>query len=250
MMGSAVMAIHELDAAQVRCLRLWCGIREFELETMLGADAGAVAAWEELRAPIADGAGEILVELADAATACTAQMIAAATDSGRVVTYTDDAEVTAATDGQLEWASVHRVCAGRAAIALPEARVERHVGIEIRDGWLMCVAAACGMGQSHVFKWLDVSSRRIAQRWLTGERPIPAGVITEMREITDLARDHIAALHNWIDADDPVGWVCRTEEQMHQFWPAYENLPLPTHQVCAAQAARAVAGTRLVYLPG
>lgn len=250
MMRTALMTVHELDAAAVRAQRLWCGIREPELEALLDLDAGAVAAWEELRAPIAEGVVDLLDGITAAATLCTAQMIAAATESGRVTTYTDDDEVLAATDGLLELASVHRACAGRAAIALPDIAVGRRAGDDVRDGWLMCVAAACGMGQSHVFKWLDVSSRRVAQRWLNGDKPTPPGVIAEMREITDLAGRHTETLRGWIDVEDPVVWVCRTEEQMARFWPDWEDLPLPTHQVCAAIAAQDVPGTRLVFLPG
>lgn len=63
-----LMTINEVDAAAVRCVRLAVGLLEYEVEQILGLDAGAIAAAEERRAPIPDG----LVELLDEVTAVAA----------------------------------------------------------------------------------------------------------------------------------------------------------------------------------
>ena len=56
----AQMTMHEIDAAALRCTRLAVGVREAELERLLGVEAGVVAAWEQRRAPIVEGAVELL----------------------------------------------------------------------------------------------------------------------------------------------------------------------------------------------
>lgn len=246
----ALMTIHDVDAAQVRCVRLSVGVREIEVERLLDLDAGAVAAWEERRAPIAAGVAELLEELTAAAAAETVRLIEHASQTGQIETFAGDLDVVAATAGRMSLASVHRVCAGRAAIAVPDTRVVvREADGEARDGWTVCVTAACGMGLGQVHKWFDVP-RRLAQYWLSGARPTPPGVLAELREITEAVRAHIDELADDVDVDDPIVWVCATEEQMERQWPAREQLPLPTHQVCAARAAAAVDGARLVFLPG
>lgn len=245
----ALMTIHDVDAAQVRCARLSVGVRESEVERLLDLDAGAVAAWEERRAPIAAGVAEMLEELTAAAAAETVRLIEHASQTGQIETFAEDLDVVAASAGRMSLASVHRVCAGRAAIAVPDTRVVvREADGEARDGWTVCVTAACGMGLGQVHKWFDVP-RRLAQYWLSGARPTPPGVLAELREITEAVRAHIDELADDVD-DDPIVWVCATEEQMERQWPAREQLPLPTHQVCAARAAAAVEGARLVFLPG
>ena len=246
----ALMTIHDVDAAQVRCARLSVGVRELEVERLLVLDAGAVAAWEERRSPIAEGVAELLEDLTTAAAAETVRLIEHASDTGQIETFAEDLDVVAATAGRMSLASVHRVCAGRAAIAVPDARVVvREADGEARDGWTVCVTAACGMGLGQVHKWFDVP-RRLAQYWLNGTRPTPPGVLAELREITEAVRVHIDELAADVDVDDPIVWVCATEEQMEAQWPAHADLPLPTHQVCAARAAAAVEGARLVFLPG
>lgn len=247
----ALMTIHDVDPAQVRCARLALGVREYELEELLDLETGVVAAWEERRGPIAEGVAELLADLTVAAAAETVRLIEQASETGLIETFAADADVAAATAGRLGVASAHRVCAGRAAIAVPDARVVvNEPDGSARDGWTVCVTAACGMGLGQVEKWFGVR-RRLAQYWLNGTRPIPPGVLAELGEITEAVRAHIDELAAGVDVDvdDPVVWVCATEGQMEQTWPERAGLPLATHQVCAARAAAAVEGARLVFLP-
>lgn len=246
----ALMTVHDVDAAQVRCARLAAGVRENELEDLLEVDAGTVAAWEELRGPIAEDAAQRLAEMTVAAAAEAVRLIEQASAGEQIVTFGHDADVLAATGGRLGLASVHRVCAGRAALAVPGAEVVIRDSDGDRDGRMLCVTAACGMGLGQVQKWFDVK-RRMAQNWLGGLRPVPPGVIEELRQITAEVGEHIDELAATIDADsdDPVLWVCATDEQMEDQWPERAQLPLSTHQVCAARAAAAVDGARLVFLP-
>lgn len=246
----AQMTMHEIDAAALRCTRLAVGVRETELEQILGVDAGTVAAWEERRAPLDEDAIGVLADITAAAAAQTVLLVEQAAETGQILTFTEDLDTVAATGDRLQLASVHRVCAGRAAIAVPSASVTlRDAAGEDRDGWTMCVAIACGLGHSQMHKWFDVP-RRVAQRWLVGERPVPEGVANELAAIAAAARTHVDDLTAQIDPEDPVVWVCATEEQMEQTWPEHTDLPLTTHQICAARAAAGVDGARLVYLPG
>ncbi|MFW0787928.1 hypothetical protein AAFP35_25815 [Gordonia sp. CPCC 206044] len=244
------MTINEVDAAQVRCARLSVGLREYELEQLLGLDAGVIAAAEERRWPIPDGLDELLGEVTAIAATETVRLIERATATGEIEVFKDAAGVIAATEGRIAMEGVYRVCAGRAAMAVPQAQViRRDIETAEHSAWLACVAAACGMGFGQVVKWFDVGRRR-AQTWIAGTGAVPAGVVAEMREITTRARTHVEELAAGIDAEDPIVWVCATEEQMETHWPAHADLPLTTHQVCAARAAAGVDGARLVFLPG
>jgi len=246
----AQMTMHEIDAAALRCTRLAVGVREAELEQILGVEAGAVAGWEERRAPLSEDAIGVLADITAAAAAQTVLLVEQAADTGQILTFTEDLDTVAATGDRLQLASVHRVCAGRAAIAVPSASVVLRDGDgRDRDGATMCVAIACGLGHAQMHKWFDVP-RRVAQRWLVGERPAPEGVARELAAIAAAARAHVDELTALIDPDDPIVWVCATEEQMEQSWPDRDGLPLTTHQICAARAAAGVDGARLVYLPG
>ena len=246
-----LMTINEVDAAQVRCARLAVGLLEYEVEQILGLDAGAIAAAEERRAPIPDGLVELLDEVTAIAATETVRLIETATVSGEIEVFKDAADVFAATQGRIAMEGVYRVCAGRAAMAVPQAQVIRRDLETNADhaAWLACVAAACGMGFNQIQKWFDVGRKRV-QTWIAGTGAVPAGVVAEMREITTRARAHVEEIAAGIDADDPIVWVCATEEQMETHWPAHADLPLTTHQVCAARAAASVDGARLVFLPG
>ncbi|MFE0750870.1 helix-turn-helix domain-containing protein [Gordonia sp. NPDC058843] len=246
----ALMTMDRIDAAEVRCARLAIGLREYELEDLLGVDRGTVAAWEERRRPVDAAVAELLADLTTAAAGETVRLIEDASTTGVIRTFLDDADVVSATEGRLALAGVHRVCAGRAATVVPDARVVRidDDGVE-HSTWMACVCAAFGVGQAQMQKWFNVP-RRATQYWLNGTRPVPPGIAAELRVITDAARAHVDELAAGVDSDDPIVWVCATEDQMERQWPQHAQLPLVTHQVCAARAAATVDGARLVYLPG
>lgn len=246
----ALMTVNRVDVAQVRCARLAIGLREYELEDLLGLARGAVAAWEERRRPVDDAAAELLADLTTAAAGETVRLIEQAAAAGTIETFLDDTDVVSATEGRLALAGVYRVCAGRAAMVVPDARVIRidADGVE-HSTWMACMCAALGVGQAQMQKWFDVP-RRATQYWLNGTRPVPPGIVAELRVITDAARAHVDELAAQVDAeDDPIVWVCATEDQMERDWPQHVQLPLVTHQVCAARAAATVEGARLVFLP-
>lgn len=246
----ALMAVRGVDVAAVRCARLALGLREFDLERMLGLDPGAVAAWEEQRGPVAGGVVEALASLTATAAKVTEWLTDWATTSGEIVSYADDDEVAAATAGEITLVGMYRVCAGRAAIAVPEATVIRRDahGDEL-PAWLSCVSTSWGLGLAQVQKWFGVQ-RRLAQYWLAGTRALPDGVIAEVQEMTAMATAHIDELVASINPDNPVLEVCASDAQMDRWWPARDAVPLVTHQVCGARAAAQVPGTRLVFVSG
>ena len=238
-----------VDAAHARCARLAVGLREADLEQLADVPAGSVAGWESGRLPVPGTVVELLDEITAAAAAETVRLIEDAATTGTITTFAGDDVVAEQTRGRIGLEAVHRVCAGRAAMAVPEARVvRRDVDGTDRQAWLLCVTAACGIGLGQMQRWFDVR-RRGAQYWMFGDRPAPGRVLAEIAEIVDTARQHIDELADAIDPDAPIVWVCSTDEQMDRQWPAREQLPLPTHQVCAARAAAGVDGARLVFLP-
>ncbi len=246
---TALMMTMTHDAAQARCARLAVGLREADLEHLADVPAGSVAAWEAGRIAVPDRVVELLGDITAAAAAETVRLIEYAAATGTITTFAGDDVVAEHTSGRIGLEAVHRVCAGRAAMAVPEAQVvRRDVDGTDRQAWLLCVTAACGIGLGQMQRWFDVR-RRGAQYWMFGDRPAPDRVLAEIAEIVDTTRQHIAELADAIDPDDPIVWVCSTDEQMDRQWQAREQLPLPTHQVCAARAAAGVDGARLVFLP-
>ncbi|WP_187589487.1 hypothetical protein [Gordonia sp. OPL2] len=243
------MMMTNLDAAGVRCARLAAGMREGELEQLAGAPAGSVAGWESGRAPIPENVANLLGDFTATAATETVRLIEQAAATGTITTFAGDDVVAAQTDGRIRLESVHRVCAGRAAMAVPQAQVvRRDVDGTERQAWLLCVTAAWGIGLGQMQRWFDVR-RRGLQYWMFGERPAADRVLAEIAEIAEAARAHVDELAALIDPDDPVVWVCGTDEQMDSRWPARAQLPLATHQVCAARAAAGIDGARLVFLP-
>lgn len=237
------------DAAQVRCARLAVGLWEADLEHLAGVPAGSVAGWEAGRIAVPGEVVELLGGIAAAAAAETVRLIEDAASTGMITTFVGDDEVAAHTGGRVGLEAVHRVCAGRAAMAVPEATVvRRDLDGTDRQAWLLCVTAACGIGLGQIQRWFDIR-RRGAQYWMFGDRPAPERVLDEITDIVDTTRQHIDELAADIDLDDPIVWVCATDEQMDRQWPAREQLPLSTHQVCAARAAAGVDGARLVFQP-
>lgn len=244
--GPTTMMIRD-DNATARCMRLAVGLRETDLEQVNGLDPGAVAAWEECRAPVSDATIDQLTALTVTAATLTATLIERAAETGQIDTFLDDAMTLAATDGQLAFAAIHRACAGRAAVAVPDTTVLLHdpVGTP-RPGWMAALCAAHGLGMGHVRKWFDVP-RRTASWWLTGVRPAPAGVVDEIHTLIASAREHVDELVTLVDVEhDPIVWVCATEQQMERRWPELDHMPLPTHQICAARAA-AVSQAQLAF---
>ena len=238
-----------VDAAHARCARLAVGLREADLEQLAGMPAGSVAGWESGRLPVPATVDELLEEITAAAAAETVRLIEDAATTGTITTFAGNDVVAARTDGRIRLEGVHRVCAGRAAMAVPTATVvRRDVDGTERQAWLLCVTAACGIGLGQMQRWFDVRKRGV-QYWMFGDRPAPASVLADIAEIAAAVRAHIDELAADIDPDDPIVWVCATDEQMDRQWPAREQLPLPTHQVCAARAAAGVDGARLVFLP-
>ncbi|WP_211600681.1 hypothetical protein [Gordonia effusa] len=227
------------------------GLSEVELAQAAGTDSAALAEWESGRRSVPNVAAKVLTvltEVVGAAALETVRLIEEGSRSGRIVTFSTDDAVKVATGGAITSVRVHRVCAGRAALAVPDAQVVRRLdGEEDRQAWMLCVAAALGMGLEQVLKYFDIR-RRAGEFWLLGSRPAPEAVLSQVADIAAEAIVHVQELADLVDPDDPTVRVCTTDAHMGAHWPQHSDLPLVTHQVCAARAAVS-AGADLVYMP-